>query len=66
MRTRRSKEMNKFAREMEEEYKKAVKAEQVGNNEARLLHLDRAFKLRDKFLEEVLGQDRGGGSVEKK
>jgi hypothetical protein len=62
-RKRRSKEMNKFARDMEAEYKKAVKAGLAGNNEAKLRHLDKAFKLRDKFLEEVLGPDRGSLSV---
>jgi len=48
--------MNEIAVEMELEYKRAMKAELAGDLEGRKRHLENAYRLRNQFLDEYLGE----------
>ncbi len=50
--------MKDDAREMEREYRKAMEAERAGDMEARRRHLEKAYRARDRFLDDFLARER--------
>lgn len=49
--------MNEIASQMEREYEKAMDAERAGDMIARRSYLEKAFELRDRFLEDFLAEE---------